>query len=127
MSKATPDDQRPEVWVGHIVLPTDRLEESEAYLRAVGMRPILKNERLAILELRAGTHLLLRTGDEFEPGDAPFDLMVDDIDASHARMRALGLNPSEIADGRIHRSFTLTEPAGHRITVNSSHNSGLPV
>ncbi len=127
MSNSTPDDQRPEVWIGHIVLPTDRLEESEAYLRAVGMRPILKNERLAILELRAGTHLLLRSSDEVEPGDAPFDLMVDDIDAAHARMRELGLEPSEIADGRIHRSFTLTEPAGHRITVNSSHNSGLPV
>ncbi len=127
MAKTTPEDQRPEVWIGHIVLQTDRLEESEAYLRAVGMRPILRKESLAILELRAGTHLLLRSSDEVEAGDAPFDLMVDDIDAAHARMRALGLEPSEIADGRIHRSFTLTEPAGHRITVNSSHNSGLPV
>ncbi len=127
MSKTTPDDERPEVWIGHIVLPTDRLEESEAYLRAVGMRPILKNESLAILELRAGTHLLLEKSDEVEPRDAPFDLMVDDIDAAHARMQALGLAPSEIRDGRVHRSFTLNEPAGHRITVNSSHASGLPV
>ena len=127
MSKTTPDDERPEVWIGHIVLPTDRLEESEAYLRAVGMRPILKNESLAILELRAGTHLLLEKSDAVEPRDAPFDLMVDDIDAAHARMQALGLAPSEIRDGRVHRSFTLNEPAGHRITVNSSHASGLPV
>ncbi len=127
MSKTTPDDERPEVWIGHIVLPTDCLEESEAYLRAVGMRPILMNESLAILELRAGTHLLLEISDEVDPGDAPFDLMVDDIDASHARMQALGLAPSEIKDGRVHRSFTLKEPAGHRITVNSSHASGLPV
>ena len=58
---------------------------------------------------------------------APFDLMVDDIDASHAALTTAGLQPSAIEAGDIHRSFTITEPGGHLITVNSTHVTGLPV
>jgi catechol 2,3-dioxygenase-like lactoylglutathione lyase family enzyme len=33
-------DPRPPLWVGHVVLETDRLEETEQFMRKLGMRPI---------------------------------------------------------------------------------------
>ena len=122
-----PADARPPVWVGHISLTTDRLAESHDFMVQLGMRPIVKRDDFAVLELRAGTHLVLAARDEIEPGNAPFDLMVEDLDATHERLTELGLSPSEIASGRIHRSFTVRDPCGHVITFNSSHVSEEPV
>jgi hypothetical protein len=79
------------------------------------------------LELRAATHLILVRKETITPSDASFDLMVDDIDEAHGRMAGLGLNASDIERGNIHDSFVLTEPAGNRVKVNSSHSSGLTV
>ena len=53
--------------------------------------------------------------------------MVEDVDATHAEYSAKGLTVSEIQRGRIHDSFTFTEPGGNRITVNSTHVSDQPV
>ncbi len=53
--------------------------------------------------------------------------MVDDIDASHENFEELGLLPSKIEEDRFHRSFTILDPSGYEITVNSSHVSDLPV
>jgi catechol 2,3-dioxygenase-like lactoylglutathione lyase family enzyme len=33
-------DERPPVWVGHISLETDRLDDSSAFMQKLGMRPI---------------------------------------------------------------------------------------
>ena len=93
----------------------------------LGLRPIAQGEDFAVLELRGGTHLvLLHSGDE-QKGRAPFDLMVEDIDATHERLTALGLDPSPIEAGRIHRSFTITDPSGQGVLFNSTHVSDLPV
>lgn len=118
------NDARPPVWVGHISMATDRLEESEQFMRKVGMRPVFRGEDVAIMELRGGTHLVLAAHDSVEPTDAGFDLMVEDIDATHHELASRGLEPSPITRGRIHASFSVTEPAGHRITFNSSHVAG---
>ena len=123
----TPDDEIPEVWAGHINMDTDKLDATEAFMLEVGMRPIFKRDDTVILELRAGTHLVLHKVDSVTPGDASFDLMVEDLDASHARMKAAGLNPSDIGNVPAHRAFTLTEPAGNVITVFDSRNSEYPV
>jgi catechol 2,3-dioxygenase-like lactoylglutathione lyase family enzyme len=120
-------DLRPPVWIGHVQLSTDRLDESETFMRTIGMRPIVKRQDLAVLELRGGTHLVLRAQAEVVPGPAPFDLMVEDIDATHQYFTQLGLAPSAIEAGRIHRWFQVREPAGHTITVNSTHVSDQPV
>ena len=61
------------------------------------------------------------------PGVADFDLMVEDIEATHARLSSLGIEPSEIEPGAIHRSFTVRDPSGQVIKFNSSHNSDKPV
>jgi hypothetical protein len=86
-------------------------------------------EELAVLELRGGTHVVVRRAEPPPaPGaGAPFDLMVDDIDASHRIYAGLGLSPSPVRRGRIHDSFELAGPDGWTFTINSSHASGEPV
>ena len=120
-------DPRPPVWVGHITMTTPTLRESTAAMLQIGMRPIVQNESIAVLELRGGTHIVLRQEESAAPIDTEFDFMVDDVDATHADYAARGLTVSEIRRGRIHDSFTLTEPGGNRITVNSTHVSDQPV
>ena len=121
------EDGRPPVWVGHITMETDQLEVSETFMKQIGMRPMFRGDDVAVMELRGGTHLVLLRRDEIKPEDAAFDLMVEDIDATYTDFVARGLEPSPIERGRIHASFTVTEPAGHRITFNSTHVSDQPV
>jgi len=113
----------PGIWVGHIELEVAEPERSHDFFLQTGMRSIHRSSDLAILELRGGTHLLLFRGSG-TPGAAPFDLMVDDLDASHAEMTARGLSVSTIARGEIHDMFTLTDPDGHTITLRNSHVEG---
>lgn len=121
------NDSRPPVWVGHVSMATANLPESQTFMERLGMRPMFRNESVAIFELRGGTHLVLVADENARAGDAPFDLMVEDLDATHADLAERGLSPSPIEQGRIHNSFTVTEPGGGRITVNSTHVSSLPV
>jgi len=114
-------EPRPPIWIGHVTLRTRALDESEAFLKQLGMRSIFRGDEAAVLELRGGTHLILIGDQTAEPGLAEFDLMVDDIDAAYADYQARGFAVSEMRNGRIHNSFTLTEPGGHRIVVNSTH------
>ena len=122
-------DERPPVWFGHMFLAAADVEKTATFMRKLGMRDIFQSESIVVLELRGGTHLLLEpTNDPIAPGSkAPFDLMVDDIDASHENFEELGLSPSAIEEDRFHRSFTISDPSGYEITVNSSHVSNLPV
>jgi catechol 2,3-dioxygenase-like lactoylglutathione lyase family enzyme len=120
-------DERPRVWVGHITLPTPDLPATRSFMVELGMRPIAEGDDFAVLELRGGTHLVLLPTKEPASGSAYFDLMVDDLEGTHARLRALGLTVSEIEAGRIHRSFTVRAPSGHTLTFNSSHVSDRPV
>jgi len=117
-------DQRP----AHVVLDTDRMQETARFMRTVGMRPVFDGPDVSVYEMRGGTHLILMKKEQVAPGDAPFDLMVDDLRGTHARFVALGLAPSPIeARPRIdHEVFTVREPAGHLITFFSSHASGSP-
>jgi hypothetical protein len=87
-------------------------------------REVGRNQQIAVLELRGGTHLVLRPGAPSDSTDAAFDLMVDDIDATHAEWERLGLDVSEITRGRIHSGFVLRDPDGHNITINRSHVVG---
>ena len=121
------NDSRPPVWVGHVSMSTAKLAESQTFMERLGMRPMFRNESVAIFELRGGTHLVLVADENARAGDAPFDLMVEDLDTTHADFAERGLSPSPIEQGRIHNSFTVTEPGGGRITVNSTHVSSLPV
>lgn len=122
-------DQRPTVAVAHVALETDRMSASGRFMRTIGMRPIFEGPDVSIYEMRGGTHLILMQKNEITPGDAPFDLMVDDLKAAHEHFVSLGLNPSpiEARPAISHEIFTVSEPAGHRITFFSSHASGKPI
>jgi len=122
-------DPRPAVWIGHALLPTSDLPAARAWYEKLGMRFITEGESFAVLELRGGTHLVLLRAEAPIPAGAPapFDLMVEDIEASHRRFRELGLEPTELERGPIHTAFRLRDPSGYAVTVNSSHVSDQPV
>jgi hypothetical protein len=119
-------DQRPPVAVGHVWLPATDVAAAERWLEAVGLRPIFAGDDLAVLELRGGTHVVVRKAEQppTTGATAPFDLMVDDIEAARRDYAAKGLAPSDISKGRIHDSFHLTGPDGYDFTITSSHARG---
>ena len=117
------DDPRPPVWVGHVAMKVSNPRAAHDYYVGLGMRPVLVEDDFAITELRGGTHLLLEAG-ETQPGDAPFDLMVEDLPATHERYREAGLDVSDIIPGEIHDVFVLTDPDGHRVVVYDDHSEG---
>ncbi len=122
-------DQRPPVAVGHVRLNVVDVGAAARWLETVGLRPIVTMAELAVLELRGGTHVVVRRAEPPPaPGTgAPFDLMVDDVDAAHRDYAEKGLSPSAIRRGRIHDSFDLAGPDGWIFTINSSHASGQPI
>jgi hypothetical protein len=122
-------DQRPPVAVGHVRLPTTNVAGAARWLESVGLRPIFEDADLAVLELRGGTHVVVRRADEAPKAGsaAPFDLMVDDIEAVRRDYMAKGFGPTEISRGQIHDSFHVAGPDGQDFTVNSSHAGGRVV
>jgi len=122
-------DQRPPVAVGHVRLPATDVAVARRWLESVGLRPIFADADLAVLELRGGTHVVVRKTEQAPQAGAaaPFDLMVDDIEAARSDYAAKGLGPSDISRGRIHDSFRLAGPDGHDFTVCSSHARGRAV
>ena len=122
-------DLRPPVAVGHVRLNVSDVAAAATWLETVGLRPIVTRGELAVLELRGGTHVVVRQAEAAPaPGTgAPFDLMVDDVDATHRDYAEKGLSPSPIRRGRIHDSFEVAGPGGWTFTVNSSHASGQAI
>jgi hypothetical protein len=124
----TEQDLRPPVWVGHVVLETGRLEETAQFMRKIGMRPIVQRPDVAVLELRGGTHLVLVAKPEAVAGEASFDLMVEDLRATHEHFTGLGLAPTPIETvSDNHERFLVQEPAGNTLYFFSNHVSGQPV
>jgi len=121
-------DLRPPVWVGHVVLETDRLGETAQFMRNIGLRPIVQRPEVAVLELRGGTHLVLVAKPGVVAGEASFDLMVEDLQATHQHFIGLGLAPTAIETvSDNHERFLVREPAGNIISFFSNHVSGQPV
>jgi hypothetical protein len=116
-------DERPPVWIGHTLLGVSDVGRAAGWWHEIGMREVERNDEVAILELRGGTHLILVPG-EPHAGGAPFDLMVEDVDATHRDWSARGIDVGPITQGRNHRSFVATDPDGYVVTVSSSHVIG---
>ena len=117
-------DERPPVWTGHLILNVTDVGRAADFWTSLGMREVQRNEHIAVLELRGGTHLVLLPGEPPAKRETPFDLMVDDLDATHARWRKLGLPVGELQRGNIHDSFSLTDPDGQVVSVLNSHVTG---
>lgn len=112
---------RPNIWIGHVDLRTSRLEASESFMIEIGLRSVFRNDSVAVLELRGGTHLILIADPESEGVESDFDFMVEDLNKTHETFKSKGLTVSSISHGDIHDSFLVTEPGGNQITINSTH------
>ena len=112
------------MWIGHTVLAVADLEASADFWLGLGMREVERTSDVAVLELRGGTHLLLLPGDPEAGTGAPFDLMVEDLDATHRQWADRGLEPSAIEQRQFHTSFTVRDPNGYVVTIYSSHVVG---
>jgi len=125
----TEDLIRPPVAVGHVWLKVTDIPQATQYFVMLGLRVVHQAQTIAVLELRGGTHLVLQPTQEPSAvgTKAPFDLMVDDIVTTQQKWSAMGLNPSALESGVVHRSFTLPGPDGYIVTVTSSHTGGRVV
>lgn len=123
----TATDPRPGIWIGHVGLHSASVAETADFMLDIGMREVVRGDGFAVLEMRGGTHLVVTDDPQSSLLRGSFDLMVDDIDAAHARFRELGFAPGDIERGEIHDSFEMREPGGSTILFNSSHVGDLPV
>jgi hypothetical protein len=65
-----PADQRPPVAIGHVRFNVTDVGIASRWLAGIGLRTIVSNSDLAVLELRGGTHLVVRqAGRPRDPGD----------------------------------------------------------
>jgi hypothetical protein len=113
------------VWTGHVLLQSRDPVAAAHFYEAIGMRPVQVQADFSVLEMRGGTHLGIRRNPEHvASGPVGWDLMVDDIDATHARWQADGLRVTSIVDGPPHRSFEMTDADGHVLVVRDSHVVG---
>ena len=126
---ASSNDTRPPVAAGHILMNVKDVAETTDFFETMGLRRVTHRDKFSVLELRGGTHLVVGArDDDVAPGTvAPIDLMVDDLEATHAFCAAEGMAPTDITSGSIHSSFYLDRPDGHRVKVTSSHTGGRAV
>ena len=121
----------PTVAIGHVTLRVSEVGPAADFYEALGLRPILNREELAILELRGGTHLVLfRSRGKTKAGPVSgFDFMVEDIKATHAALKKAGVRGTAICEDHLagHLWFEVTDPDGHVLKVFSSHTGGRPV
>jgi len=122
---------RPPVAIGHVSLRVADVERAAAFYVELGLRPVLANDGMAILELRGGTHLML-----FKAKRAPrtgsvgsFDFMVDEVEALRARLTRAGVETSAPARDELsgHVWFEASDPDGHRLRIYSDHTEGRAV
>jgi catechol 2,3-dioxygenase-like lactoylglutathione lyase family enzyme len=134
----------PPVAIGHLALTVADLEASYRFYVDLGLRSFGKDEAMAILEMRGGTHLLLfkRGGPADGPSEGPFDaakaesidLMIagrslEELEAFRGRLVERGHSPAPIPDQRFfgHYVFKAKDPDGNEVTVSTSHASNLPI
>ncbi len=120
------EDECPVFAIGHVRLPVEDIGTAHDFFVRHGLRSILNKPKLAILELRGGTHLLLTRAEQpiADGAKAPFDLMADDVDQVWQRFVDHGVHATAIERGDIHDLFHVTGPSGYWIRISSSHAVG---
>lgn len=123
LSKENPmsDDPRPRFSICHVQLTATDTNLLGDFYATIGMRLVAKMASMSILELRGGTHLVIFRG---EPGSTKLDLMVDDLDDIHALLTEMDANPGPIIPGSPHNTFTVADPEGNQLLIESSHVTG---
>lgn len=123
--------ERPPIAIGHVTLRVADMARATAFYAELGLRPVIENPSMAILELRGGTHLML-----FKAKRAPkvgavrsFDFMVDEVETLRTRLAKSGVETTEPADDEVsgHRWFQARDPDGHLLNIYSDHTQGRAV
>jgi catechol-2,3-dioxygenase len=133
-----------ELAVAHLVFKVADLKSSCQFYSKLGLPPFATDEKVAIIELRGGTHLLLLSVDEPAGEDIAesltgqfhkrfseqFDLMIKGKDLNELKKYRLELISRGIAAGEIpdetffgHHLFCIKDPDGNGITIYTSHAS----
>src|ERR1700680_3281712 len=131
-----------ELAVAHLVFKVADLKSSCQFYSNLGLPPFAIEEKVAIIELRGGTHLLLLSVDEQAGEDVAesvtgqfhkrfseqFDLMIKGKDLNELEKYRLELISRGIAAGEIpdekffgHYLFRIKDPDGNGITIYTSH------
>ncbi len=135
MAHDTPDTVPPPLGIGHLSLNVASVAASYDFYVSLGLRSFAKDESIAIMELRGGTHLLLFPR-EAEAKQAPerVDLMIagktrEALETFRDQVVARGVAADPIPDERFfgHSLFRAKDPDGNDITVYTSHAGDLPV
>src|SRR5262245_48667680 len=115
------NDPRPALAIEHVRLQVGNVATTTDFFVKLGIRPIVAQADFAVLELRGGTHLVLRPWEAPESGPVAFDIMVDDIDAAYGRIQGHSMDVTDITRGRIHDHFEDQTPDRRALTITSSH------
>jgi hypothetical protein len=116
---AAEQKQSASIALGHVFFAATDVAAAAQWFETLGLKAIASDPDYALLELRGGTQLVV-TSVAYRRRDgatAPFDLMVDDIDAAHRDFIAKGLDPSPIRRDTLHDEFRLVGPDGCAVTV----------
>jgi catechol-2,3-dioxygenase len=131
-----------ELAVAHLVFKVADLKSSCQFYSKLGLPPFATDEKVAIIELRGGTHLLLLSVDEPAGEDIAesvtgqfhkrfseqFDLMIegkglDELKKYQSELISRGIAVGEIPDETFfgHYLFCIKDPDGNGITIYTSH------
>ena len=131
-----------ELAVAHLVFKVADLKSSCQFYSNLGIPPFAIEEKVAIIELRGGTHLLLLevdqvagenvaesvTGQFHKRFSEQFDLMIqgkglNELTKYRLELISRGIAAGEIPDEAVfgHYLFCIKDPDGNGITIYTSH------
>jgi catechol-2,3-dioxygenase len=131
-----------ELAVAHLVLKVADLKSSCQFYSKLGLPPFATDDKVAVIELRGGTHLLLLSVDEpageeiaesltgqfHKRFSEQFDLMIegkglDELKKYRLELLSQGIAAGEIPDETFfgHHLFCIKDPDGNGITIYTSH------
>jgi catechol-2,3-dioxygenase len=131
-----------ELAVGHLALKVADLKSSCQFYENLGIPPFAIEDKVAIIELRGGTHLLLLevdqlagegiaqslTGQFHQRFSEQFDLMIqgkglNELKKYRSELISRGIAAGEIPDETFfgHHLFCIKDPDGNGITIYTSH------
>ena len=131
-----------ELAVGRLAFKVADLKSSCQFYSKLGLPPFATDDKVAIIELRGGTHLLLLSVDEPAGEDVAesltgqfhkrfseqFDLMIkgkglNELKKYRSELISRGIAAEEIPDETFfgHYLFCIKDPDGNGITIYTSH------
>jgi catechol 2,3-dioxygenase-like lactoylglutathione lyase family enzyme len=131
-----------ELAVAHLVFKVADLRRSCQFYSNLGIPPFAIDGKVALIELRGGTHLLLLEVDQLAGGDVvesvtgqfherfseQFDLMIkgkglNELENYRSQLAGRGIAAGEIPDETFfgHYLFCIKDPDGNGITIYTSH------